>query len=258
MKERSNRTYLVVGAAGNLGPAWCETILKDGHNVLAIGKNLEIDLFLQSLFDKYGDQIVFIEQDLLDNYCEKLVQLKKNFSIHGVVLNLGIDSPPGTGKKGLLDYSYSDWTTTLNLNIAALVTFLNWIVPSLVANSSVVLIGSIYGIVSPDSNFYSHFNDGEGSTKNPAYGASKGALISLCRQYATHLAKAGIRVNILTLGGVKGDQDLQFIEKISARIPQGRMAEISDITGPLRFLLSDESSYITGHNLVADGGFLAL
>jgi NAD(P)-dependent dehydrogenase (short-subunit alcohol dehydrogenase family) len=65
-------------------------------------------------------------------------------------------------------------------------------------------------------------------------------------------------VNILTLGGVKGDQDLQFIEKISARIPQGRMAEISDITGPLRFLLSDESSYITGHNLVADGGFLAL
>jgi NAD(P)-dependent dehydrogenase (short-subunit alcohol dehydrogenase family) len=144
------------------------------------------------------------------------------------------------------------------LNVAALVTFLNWIIPSLTKNSSVVLIGSIYGIVSPDSNFYSHFNDGEGSVKNPAYGASKGALISLCRQYATHLAKEGIRVNILTLGGVKADQDSQFIKKIVARIPQGRMAEKSDITGPLRFLLSDESSYITGHNLIADGGFLSL
>jgi NAD(P)-dependent dehydrogenase (short-subunit alcohol dehydrogenase family) len=187
-----------------------------------------------------------------------LVQAKSEKSIHGVVLNLGIDSPPGTGKKGLLDYSYIDWTSTFNLNVAALVTFLNWIIPSLTKNSSVVLIGSIYGIVSPDSNFYSHFNDGEGSVKNPAYGASKGALISLCRQYATHLAKEGIRVNILTLGGVKADQDSQFIEKIVARIPQGRMAEKSDITGPLRFLLSDESSYITGHNLIADGGFLSL
>jgi len=258
MKERSNRTYLVVGAAGNLGPTWCETILKDGHNVLAIGKNVTLDLALQSLFKKYREQIVFIEQDLLENYCEMLVQAKSEKSIHGVVLNLGIDSPPGTGKKGLLDYSYIDWTSTFNLNVAALVTFLNWIIPSLTKNSSVVLIGSIYGMVSPDSNFYSHFNDGEGSVKNPAYGASKGALISLCRQYATHLAKEGIRVNILTLGGVKADQDSQFIKKIVSRIPQGRMAEKSDITGPLRFLLSDESSYITGHNLIADGGFLSL
>lgn len=258
MKERSNRTYLVVGAAGNLGPTWCETILKDGHNVLAIGKNLALDFTLQSLLEKHKGQIVFIEQDLLENYCEMLVQAKSDNSIHGVVLNLGIDSPPGTGKKGLLDYSYSDWTSTFNLNVAALVTFLNWIIPSLAKNSSVVLIGSIYGIVSPDSNFYAHFNDGEGSIKNPAYGASKGALISLCRQYATHLAKEGIRVNILTLGGVKIDQDSQFIEKIITRIPQGRMAEKSDITGPLRFLLSDESSYITGHNLIVDGGFLSL
>ena len=258
MKERSDKTYLVVGAAGNLGPAWCETILKDGHKVVAIGKSLSIDLALQSLFEKYGAQIVFIEQDLLENYCEMLIKIKGKESIYGVVLNLGIDSPPGTGKKGLLDYSYSDWTSIFNLNVAALVAFLNWIIPSLVKNSSVVLIGSIYGIVSPDSKFYSHFNNGEGSIKNPAYGASKGALVSLCRQYATHLANVGIRVNILTLGGVKGHQDPQFTEKIVARIPQGRMAEISDITGPLRFLLSEESSYITGHNLIVDGGFLAL
>ncbi len=258
MKDCLGRTYLVVGAAGNLGPAWCETILSNGNNVIAIGKSLSLDSALQTLSEQYNGQIDFIEQDLLEVYSEGLVQIKNINNIHGVVLNLGIDSPPGTGKRGLLDYSYSDWTSTFNLNVAALASFLNWIIPSLVKNSSVVMIGSIYGIVSPDSNFYSHFNDGEGSVKNPAYGASKGALISLCRQYATHLAKAGIRVNVLTLGGVKGGQDAYFIEKLVERIPQGRMAEISDITGPLRFLLSNESSYITGHNLIVDGGFLAL
>jgi len=258
MLKSSSKTYLVAGAAGNLGPVWCETILSSGNFVIAIGKDLNSDLALSELKIQYGDKLELVEQNFLETYCEKLITLSSQEDICGVVLNLGIDSPPGTGKKGLLDYSIDDWNSTFNVNVGALVSFMNWIIPSLQKNSSIVIIGSVYALVSPDINLYSHFNNGQGSIKNPAYGASKGALVSLCRQYATHLADIGIRVNMLTLGGVKGNQDLEFIEKITARIPLGRMAGISDIKGPLNFLLSDDSSYITGHNLIVDGGFLAL
>jgi NAD(P)-dependent dehydrogenase (short-subunit alcohol dehydrogenase family) len=113
----------------------------------------------------------------------------------------------------------------------------------------------MYALVSPTSSLYDHYNEGTGSIKNPAYGASKAALVAVCNQYATQFGADGIRFNILTLGGIEGDQDTEFKNKFRAKVPLARMGTTGEIGTALTFLLSNDSSYMTGHNLVLDGGF---
>jgi NAD(P)-dependent dehydrogenase (short-subunit alcohol dehydrogenase family) len=94
--------------------------------------------------------------------------------------------------------------------------------------------------------------------KPVAYGASKAAVVNLSRYLAVHWAPAGVRVNVLSPGGVLGGQDPTFLEKFCDRVPMGRMAAPEDLKGPLLFLAGDQSRYITGQELVVDGGFTAL
>jgi NAD(P)-dependent dehydrogenase (short-subunit alcohol dehydrogenase family) len=176
-------------------------------------------------------------------------------SVHGVVLNAGIDSVPGTGKTTLADYSFDDWQSMFAVNVFGVVGVLNSLLPYLANPSSVVTLGSMYGVVSPKAEMYAHFSEGTGSLKNPAYGASKAALLALTKQYGTYLAPKGIRVNMLTLGGVAAGQDSQFVAKFEGHVPQGRMVPREELPGSLVYLLSDDSLSMTGQNLIVDGGY---
>jgi NAD(P)-dependent dehydrogenase (short-subunit alcohol dehydrogenase family) len=120
-----------------------------------------------------------------------------------------------------------------------------------------VNIGSLYAGVSPDARFYDHLAGDPPFLKPPAYGASKAAVVSLTRYLATHWAPLGLRVNALSPGGVLGNQDHEFLRKFCSRVPLGRMAEGDDLIGPLVFLASDASRYVTGIELMVDGGFTA-
>jgi len=93
--------------------------------------------------------------------------------------------------------------------------------------------------------------------KSPAYGASKAAVVNMTKYFSTLWGKQGVRVNALSPGGVLGGQDDQFKSKYGARVPLGRMAQAEDLKGPLVFLASAASSYVTGHELRVDGGFTA-
>ena len=119
---------------------------------------------------------------------------------------------------------------------------------------AVVNIGSLYASVAPVPAFYDHL---PGFVKPPAYGASKAGLVQLTKYFARLWGPQGVRVNALSPGGVRGDQDEQFLAKYCARVPLGRMAEPDDLTGPLVFLCSEASRYLTGHELRVDGGFTA-
>ena len=143
------------------------------------------------------------------------------------------------------------------VNVFGLVDALNTMVPALANPSSVVMMGSLYGLVSPKPALYDHFNGGQGSIKHPAYGASKAALIAIAKQYGTHLAHDGVRVNMLTLGGVAAGQDQEFVDKFVSHVPQAQMLSRNDVIGAMVFLLSDDSRAMTGQNVVVDGGFTA-
>jgi NAD(P)-dependent dehydrogenase (short-subunit alcohol dehydrogenase family) len=123
---------------------------------------------------------------------------------------------------------------------------------------SIVQTASIYGILASDKRIY------EGSfylgrqIGNPAvYSTSKAAVVGLTRYLAAYWADKGIRVNTLTPGGVESGQNDTFKQKYSARIPMGRMARGEEMVGALIYLVSDASSYVTGHNIVVDGGLSA-
>jgi NAD(P)-dependent dehydrogenase (short-subunit alcohol dehydrogenase family) len=123
---------------------------------------------------------------------------------------------------------------------------------------SIVNVSSIYGLLSPQQDVY-EFRRGGGETffKPVAYSVSKSALFNLTRYLATYWAKQGVRVNTLTLGGIFNDQPKEFLDAYGARVPLGRMADPGEALGPVVFLASDASSYVTGANLVVDGGWSA-
>ena len=117
---------------------------------------------------------------------------------------------------------------------------------------AVVLFGSTYGLVGPDFSLY----EGTGMANPAAYAASKGGLLQLVRHLATALAPT-IRVNAISPGGIERGQPADFQERYRARTPLGRMAVEEDVKGAVAYLASDLSAYVTGQNLVVDGGWTA-
>ena len=123
---------------------------------------------------------------------------------------------------------------------------------------SIVNVSSIYGMLSPVQELYDfRRRGGEAFFKPVAYSVSKSALYNLTRYLATYWARSGVRVNTLTLAGVWNDQPTEFVDAYTERMPLGRMANVEEVVGPIVFLASDASSYVTGANLVADGGWSA-
>ncbi len=119
---------------------------------------------------------------------------------------------------------------------------------------SIVNIGSIYGVVGNDFTIY----EGYGGTSPAAYCAIKGGIINFSRYLASYFGKYGIRVNCVSPGGIKDNQRPSFLERYEYKSPLKRMGKPEEIAPAISFLLSDESSFITGHNLMVDGGWTAI
>jgi len=120
---------------------------------------------------------------------------------------------------------------------------------------SIIQTASIYGVMAPDHRIYEGSYYLERQINTPAvYTASKAAVIGLTKHLATYWAEKGIRVNTLTPGGTESGQNDEFKRRYAARIPLGRMANASEMVGALLYLASDASSYVTGQNIIVDGG----
>ena len=121
-------------------------------------------------------------------------------------------------------------------------------------SASIVNMSSIYGVVGPDFSIY----EGTEMTMPAAYSAIKGGLISFTRYLASYYGKDSINVNCISPGGILDDQPIQFVKNYTKKIPLQRMGNPSDISPAVVFLLSDEASYITGQNIIIDGGLTAI
>ena len=118
---------------------------------------------------------------------------------------------------------------------------------------AIINLASIYGVVAPDFSIY----EGTEMTMPAAYSAIKGGIIALTKYIATYYSKYNVRANVISPGGIFDSQEESFVKKYSERTPLGRMGTPFDVAGAVVFLASDASSYITGHNLIIDGGWTA-
>jgi NAD(P)-dependent dehydrogenase (short-subunit alcohol dehydrogenase family) len=257
---------VVTGALGKLGPIWIDTLLEAGAAVFALDHpNAKISQEfnnLQSRFDEQHLQLAsadVTDREAIEAVCQKCLD---TFGVPSILVNnAGIDQPPGQPAQSccLEEIPFEINREVFEVNALGLFLVTQVFGSQMVkaGRGSIINIGSLYASVAPDSRFYDHIKCDPPFLKPPAYGASKAAAVNLTRYLATLWAPCGVRVNALSPGGVLGDQDPEFKRKFCERVPLGKMAEASDLSGPLLFLASSASSYVTGIELVVDGGFTA-
>ncbi len=266
MCDLSGAVAVVTGALGRLGPVWSEALLGAGATVVGLDRpEAPVPPPFADLLHRYGDnRMLLLRADVLDRAALERARdacVARLGVPHVLVNNAGIDQPPNTHAP---QYRLSEipgelFRQVLDVNVFG--TFqVTQVFGSLMAGArrgAIVNIGSLYASVAPDRRFYDHLRLDPPFLKPPAYGASKAAVVNLTRYLATLWGPSGVRVNALSPGGVLGDQDAEFRRKFCDRVPLGRMAVARDLVGPLLFLASDASAYVTGIELRVDGGFTA-
>jgi NAD(P)-dependent dehydrogenase (short-subunit alcohol dehydrogenase family) len=243
------RVAIVTGGAGQLGAEIARGLEGHGAQVavfdIATG-HFQVDVTDRSAIEAATDEV------------------SREWGVPHVLVNAAaLDSPPDAPPEEVgpvESYPEESFDQVMDVNVKGTFLCCQVIGARMAAEGrgSIVNVSSIYGLLSPVQDVYDfRRRGGETFYKPVAYSVSKSALYNLTRYLATYWAKSGVRVNTLTLAGVWNDQPQEFLDAYTARMPLGRMADVREVVGPVVFLASDASSYVTGANLVADGGWSA-
>ncbi len=258
--DLNGRGVLVTGGLGKLAQVWIETSLVAGAWVMALDRaEVPVPSLFLRLLKKFPKRLTLVRGDVTCRADLEKIRVKAKGPISVLVNNAGIDQPPVVLKKNFHfhEIPIEDVRRIFEVNMFGAFQILQVFGEDLAASGhgSVINIGSLYAVVSPDQRFYDHLPGKPPFLKPPAYGASKAALANLTKFLATLWGPKGVRVNTLSPGGVEGGQDGTFKSKFISRVPLSRMATLNDLQGPFLFLASDASRYVTGINLMVDGGF---
>jgi NAD(P)-dependent dehydrogenase (short-subunit alcohol dehydrogenase family) len=261
----ASQVGVVTGASGKLGPVWVEALIEAGARVASLDlPTAPPSPAFELLLARRGDSIERVDCDITDRRSIEVAarEVEERLGAPSVLVNnAGIDQPPDSpaDRHLLHELPIDQFRRMVEVNLLGTfqVTQVFGERMAVHGGGSIINIGSLYASVSPDPSFYTHLAGSAPFVKSPAYGASKAGVVNLSKFFATHWADRGVRVNTLSPGGVLGAQDEQFKTKYGARVPLRRMATPDDLKGPLVFLASNASSYVTGHELRVDGGFTA-
>lgn len=263
MFDLKDKVIMLTGSAGRLGSNFAHVLSQAGADVILIdiekskNKNLERELKNNYNTNPTAFNVDISNQKDMKNLIKKILT---KYSKIDVLINNAHFVPRTHPKRdaSFEDYPLDLWNKTTQTNLQSLFLCCQEVGKVMLSqkNGVIVNVSSIYGIVGADQRIY-----GKSRLNSPAfYAATKGALVNFTRYLAAHWQGKNIRVNTLTLGGVfdeKLHKDKSFVKNYAKKTILGRMAQKNDYDGPLLFLSSDASSYMTGANLVVDGGWSA-
>jgi NAD(P)-dependent dehydrogenase (short-subunit alcohol dehydrogenase family) len=259
-----NKVAVVTGAAGLIGKQHCYALSEAGASIIAC----DIDINkCEKLAGELKTKSIGVEVDITKP--ESIKELKEkilnefgkiDILVNNAAINDMFENPSAAAELSMFEnYPLDMWQRSIDVNITG--TFLcSQILGSEMAKAgrgSIINIASTYGIVAPDQSIYKDKSGYQNFYKSAAYPVTKGAVISFTKFLAAYWGKKGVRVNTLSPGGVENNQDTFFIENYSAKTILGRMAKPNDYKGAIVFLASDASEYMTGANLIVDGGWTA-
>lgn len=261
--DLTDRVAVVTGAMGRLGPVWISALLDAGASVAGMDQpNAQPSENFRRLEDHSdAGRLRLFRADVrdhgsLEDACAACLQ---TLGVpHVLVNNAGIDQPPEVSRSHRFeDVPVDVFRAIVEVNLTGTFQMTQVFGKEMIhaRRGSIINIGSLYATVGPDPRLYAHLPVDPPFLKPPAYGASKAGVINLTKYLAGLWGPYGVRVNALSPGGVLGEQDEEFKRKFAERVPLGRLGTDGDLVGPLLFLASDASSYVTGIDLRIDGGF---
>ncbi len=265
--DLTGRVAIITGGAGLLGTDYCHTLAGAGaHVVVADVQGEAAQRLAREVTESQGIEALGLQTDVAQpDSVRAMVQatLDRFGRVDVLVNNAALDpkfDPQHAGSHGnrFEDFPFEAWQQALQVNVTGMFLCAQAVArPMLEAGRGVIVnVSSTYGLVGPDQRLYQR--EGQPPQYKPVtYTVSKAAALGLTRYLATYFAGSGIRVNTLTPGGVFAGHDEEFVRRYSARTVLGRMADKEEMSSALLFLVSDASSYMTGANLVVDGGWTA-
>jgi NAD(P)-dependent dehydrogenase (short-subunit alcohol dehydrogenase family) len=260
----AERVVILTGAAGLLGRSYATALVDAGARVALADVRGGAVKDLAASFDTRV--AVPIEADVSDpqSVYAMVARTREVFGRVDVLVNNAALDPKfdrataGDHAVTFETFPLEAWQAAITVNLTGMFLCCQAVAPVMLAQGRGVIIniGSIYGMVGPDQRLYE--TAGAGPVFKPVtYSVTKSAVYGLTRYLAAYWARKNLRVNALTLGGVEHEQEPAFVQRYGEGVPLGRMARPDEYCGALVFLASDASSYMTGANLVVDGGWTA-
>ena len=265
-----DKVIIVTGGLGQLGAQYVKTLHDRGAKVAALATRVDaarVDRVLGAIKD--SDRLLCAEVNITDkaSITRVLDSIEAKWGVpDGLVNNAGVDTQPSAPPEvsgPFEEFPEEVFREVVEVNLVGTFLMTQQVgkrMKQAGKGGSIINVGSIYGVVSPVQDIYSYKKEDTGIpfVKPVAYSAAKSGLYNFTRYCATYWGRDGIRVNTLTLSGVeRSDQDPRFQKNYTNRIPIGRMAKAHEYNGAVVFLLSDASVYMTGSNVVVDGGWTA-
>jgi NAD(P)-dependent dehydrogenase (short-subunit alcohol dehydrogenase family) len=260
----AGRVAVVTGAAGLLGRRHCRALAAAGARVVAtdldavaceaVARELPGEAMGWAADITRPESVAALRAAVLER-CGAIDVLVNN-----AALNEKVESPLAAGEVLRFEnFPLALWEDSLKVNVTGTFLCCQLLGGEMArrGGGTIVNIASTYALVAPDQSLYRQPDGTQTFFKSAAYPTTKGAVLALTRFLAAYWGRAGVRVNALSPGGVENGQDPGFVARYAARTPLGRMADPSDYEGALVFLASDASRYMTGANLVVDGGWTA-
>lgn len=264
----TGRVAIVTGGAGLLGVEFCRTLAEAGASVVVADLAREAaEENAQALTDSgYRAAAFDLDVTRIESTRELVAKTLKQFGGLDILVNSAALDPKFDAdavRKGITpgafeDYPLEQWNAALNVNLTGLFLVTQACVAPMLkqGRGSIINICSTYGLNGPDQRIY--IKDGRRVAFKPVYyTTTKAGVMGFTKYLAAYYAGTEIRVNALTPGGVFNDHEEYFVKNYSAKTIMGRMAQKDEMNGALLFLASDASSYMTGSNVVVDGGWTA-